>query len=77
MATHSSILSWRILRTEEAGGLWSIGSQSRDTTEATTRTHRFIISSRGAFHSGLACNMAGASAQRPLPAVLLTHSGLS
>ena len=56
MATHSSILSWRILRTEEAGGLWSIGSQSRDTTEATTRTHRFIISSRGAFHSGLGTN---------------------
>ena len=77
MATHSSILSWRILWTEEAGGLWSIGSQSQDTTEVTTRTHRFIRSSRGAFHSGLACNLSGASAQRPLPAVLLTHSGLS
>ena len=27
MATHSSILAWRILRTEEPGGLWSIGLQ--------------------------------------------------
>ena len=27
MATHSSILAWRILRTEEPGGLQSTGSQ--------------------------------------------------
>ena len=27
MATHSSILAWRILWTEEPGGLWSSGSQ--------------------------------------------------
>ena len=27
MATHSSILAWRIPRTEEPGGLQSIGSQ--------------------------------------------------
>ena len=27
MATHSSILAWRIPRTEEPGGLWSTGSQ--------------------------------------------------
>ena len=33
-ATHSSILSRRIPRTEESGGLQSMGSQ-RDTTEAT------------------------------------------
>ena len=26
MATHSSILAWRIPWTEEPGGLWSIGS---------------------------------------------------
>ena len=26
-ATHSSILAWRIPRTEEPGGLWSIGLQ--------------------------------------------------
>ena len=29
MATHSSILAWRIPWTEEPGGLWSMGSQSR------------------------------------------------
>ena len=34
MVTHSSILAWRILLTEEPGGLQSIGLQ-RDTTEAT------------------------------------------
>ena len=27
MATHSSILAWRILWTEEPGGLWSTESQ--------------------------------------------------
>ena len=29
MATHSSILAWRILWTEEPGGLLSVGSQSQ------------------------------------------------
>ena len=34
MATHSSILAWRIPRTEEPGGLQSSGSQKEsDTTE--------------------------------------------
>ena len=32
MATHSSILAWRIPRTEEPDGLPSVGSQS-DTNE--------------------------------------------
>ena len=32
MATHSSILAWRILRTEEPGRLQSMGSQKSDTT---------------------------------------------
>ena len=27
MATHSSILAWRVPWTEEPGGLWSMGSQ--------------------------------------------------
>ena len=27
MATHSSILAWRIPQTEEPGGLWSMGLQ--------------------------------------------------
>ena len=30
MANHSSIIAWRISRTEEPGGLQSIGSQSQN-----------------------------------------------
>ena len=33
MATHSSVLAWRIPRTEEPGGLQSMGLQELDTTE--------------------------------------------
>ena len=33
MATHSSVLSWRIPWTEEPGGLQSTGSQESDMTE--------------------------------------------
>ena len=32
MATHSSILAWKILWTEEPSGLQSMGSQESDTT---------------------------------------------
>ena len=33
MATHSSILAWRIPWTEEPGGLQSMGCEESDTTE--------------------------------------------
>ena len=33
MATHSSILAWRIPWTEESGGLESTGHKEMDTTE--------------------------------------------
>ena len=33
MATHSSILAWRIPWTDEPGGLQSLGSQRVNTTE--------------------------------------------
>ena len=33
MAAHSSLLAWRIPRTEEPGGPQSMGSQELDTTE--------------------------------------------
>ena len=33
MATHSSILAWRIPWTEEPGGLQSMGCKELDTTE--------------------------------------------
>ena len=35
MATHSSILAWRIPQTEEPGGLQSMGSPESDRTEVT------------------------------------------
>ena len=35
MATHSSILAWRIPWTGEPGGLQSIGHRESDTTETT------------------------------------------
>ena len=38
MATHSSILAWRISWTEETGGLQSIGSQ-RVGHDRATNTH--------------------------------------
>ena len=48
MATHSSILAWKILWTEEPGGLQSMGSQSRTglsdftfTFSLLDRTERF------------------------------------
>ena len=33
MATHSSVLAWRIPWTEEVGGLQSVGHKESDTTE--------------------------------------------
>ena len=33
VTTHSCIFAWRIPRTEESGGLQSMGSQESDTTE--------------------------------------------
>ena len=36
MATHSSILAWRIPWTEEPGGLQSMGRRESDMTEAMT-----------------------------------------
>ena len=35
MATHSSVLAWRIEWTEELGGLQSVGSEESNTTEVT------------------------------------------
>ena len=37
MATHSSILAWRIPWTEEHGGLQSMGSRELDMTEQLTQ----------------------------------------
>ena len=40
MATHSSILAWRIPGTEEPGGMPSMGSQSRTRSRAYMTTHK-------------------------------------
>ena len=40
MATHSSILVWKIPWTEEPGGLQSVESQSQ--TRLSTHTHLYI-----------------------------------
>ena len=42
MATHSSILAWRIPWTEEAGGLQSMGSQRVWHNWVTKHTHRIL-----------------------------------
>ena len=42
VATHSSILAWRISWTEEAGGLESIGSQRVGQDLATELEHKAI-----------------------------------
>ena len=42
MATHPSILSWRIPWTEEPGRLQSMGLQESDTTECTAQ-HIFVV----------------------------------
>ena len=43
MATHSSILAWRILWTEEPAGLLSIGSQR--TERLSTNAHVTFVNS--------------------------------
>ena len=42
MATHSSILAWRILWMEESGGLQSIRSQESDMTEWLSLSLNFL-----------------------------------
>ena len=44
MATHSSVLAWRIPWTEELGGLWSIqGHNQSDKTEATQHAISYTV----------------------------------
>ena len=43
MATHSSILAWRIPWTEEPGALQFMGSQRVDMTEQLTHTHENVL----------------------------------
>ena len=43
MATHSSILAWRIPWTEEPGEVQSMGSQESDMTEQLNHHHRDLF----------------------------------
>ena len=47
MATHSSILAWEILWTEEPGGLHSIGLQSVGHNWVTEKQQQHIIDATG------------------------------
>ena len=49
MATHSSILAWRISWTEEPGGLQSTGGRESDTTEVTK--HACVCKYHGKFQA--------------------------
>ena len=46
MATHSSVLAWRIPWTEEPGRLWSMGLKELDTTERLTLFLEFGLGER-------------------------------
>jgi len=50
MATQSSILAWRIPRTEDPGGLWPKGSQSQ-TQWKRLSTHAHIVTEHRYFLS--------------------------
>ena len=47
MATHSSILAWRIPETEEPGGLQSIGSHRVDTIEPLNNNNLMLYNYLG------------------------------
>ena len=47
MATHSSVLAWRIPWTEEPGGPQSRGSQESDTTEQLNQPTNHVLSQLG------------------------------
>ena len=50
MATHSSILAWRIPWTEEPGGLQSMGSHELDMTERLSIAQTYIVSNLNTWH---------------------------
>ena len=57
MATHSSVLAWRIPQTEQPGGLQSLGSQ-RVRHNCVTHTHRHTHTHTHTqvFHGGPVCH---------------------
>ena len=53
MATHSSILAWKIPRTDEPGGLQTMGSQRVGCDRAHTHTHTHTSKAQHLFPSRL------------------------
>ena len=51
MATHSSILAWKIPQTEEPGGLQSMGRKESDTTEQLSIAHYMLNKTLDEFFS--------------------------
>ena len=49
MATHSSILAWRIPWTEKSGGLQSVGSQESNTTKRLNHQQSCVITKKAYF----------------------------
>ena len=52
MATHSSVLAWRIPGTGEPGGLQSMGSHRVDTTEVTQQQQQHLAKVGIVFNPG-------------------------
>ena len=46
MAIHSSILAWKIPRTEEPVGLYIVHGVAKSQTQLSTRTHIFYLNKK-------------------------------
>ena len=57
MATHSSVLAWRIPGTEEPGGLLSMGLQSRTQLKRLSSSSSSETLGEGGFHFSLYTNL--------------------
>ena len=87
MATHSSILAWRIPWTEEPGGLQSMGLQESDTTERLNNNSRATQTAQCARHCpawdqppsrpGASCPDTGRPGEAHLPALSLASHGFT
>ena len=73
MATHSSVLAWRIPWTEEPGGLQSMGSQSQSGLSHWTCTHAHLsrLSMRRTYALSLDLNCASSAAVSSDPKAFL------
>ena len=51
MATHCSILAWRIAWTEEPGSLWSLGSQSKEQGISCLQGNKQLVAEKDKYRS--------------------------